>query len=315
LIFSYLIDKQMNPSGQQCPFCNSTALKKFSAHASDTAVPCSVQMVECTSCISAWQWPFHRSEKESISVFDDAYETGAEDSYFDPIKREAIATIQCDFIINQYPRTGKLLDIGCGDGSFARIMANNNWQVTGLDPALPHSVNQQPSACNIQFVRGTIDDISDNELYDVITLWDVVEHLENPQNLIAEAASRLIPGGLLVIETGNYQSAGRITAGYNWWNYQLDHRWYLAPPQLQNLMKESGLCDFRLADRVMRPWWKGRVDIPMPRLVTLIKSIVKRPFCFIDELQRYHKLWVGHTEWKEWGGLEIMTMVGRRPLT
>jgi len=84
----------MNPYSQQCPFCNSTALKKFSSHASDTAVPCSVQIVECTSCISAWQRAFHRSEKKSISVFDDAYETGAEASYFDPIKREAITSLR-----------------------------------------------------------------------------------------------------------------------------------------------------------------------------------------------------------------------------
>ena len=56
--------------------------------------------------------------------------------------------------------------------------------------------------------------------YDIVTLWDVIEHVEDPLGLLISAMAHLRPGGWLVVETGNYQSAdacsparpgGRIT--------------------------------------------------------------------------------------------------------
>ena len=65
--------------------------------------------------------------------------------------------------------------------------------------------------------------------FDLITLMDVIEHVEKPDPLIVEAAARLAPSGVLVAETGNYQSAGRVQSQGAWWNDQVDHRWCLTP--------------------------------------------------------------------------------------
>lgn len=300
----------MNASGSKCPFCGGGELRHLSAQPYDTTSPPvgKVSITECTNCVTAWQWPFQRSIEESVSEFDAAYTTQTKESYFDPVKRAAIGDLQRQFVAANTAGPGKLLDIGCGDGCFAKIMANHGWQVTGLDPALPLSIESGA----IKAIRGTFSDLPSNEYYDVITIWDVVEHVENPLGLITEATRRLAPNGLLVIETGNYQSSGRITAGENWWNYQLDHRWYLAPLQLKQMMISAGLAEIHLADRVLRPWWKGQMAMPPPRLIDQLKSLVKKPLHAMKTLSCYRQLAEGNRVWGAWGGLEIMTMTGRR---
>lgn len=304
----------MTPSGSQCPFCQGSALKRFTAHAHDAPELSlrKVNITECTQCVAAWQWPFHRTPEESAAEFETAYTTQIEESYFDPAKRTAIGELQQQFVAAHTARPGKLLDIGCGDGCFARIMASHGWEVTGLDPALPSSALQSSQSDTAKLIRGTFSDLPEHEQYDVITVWDVVEHVENPFGLITEIASRIAPGGLLVVETGNYQSAGRITAGSHWWNYQLDHRWYLAPSQLKQMLFRVGLSDLRLADRVLRPWWKGQVAMSRPHLFSLAKSIIKHPFHAPKTLQTHLQLVEGYSAWGAWGGLEIMTVTGRR---
>lgn len=257
-----------------CPFCGRDTLIHYKVKAHDTNDPETIRVAitQCTFCIAAWQWPLQRTQAESVVAFLGAYEAQAKESYFDPAKRASIAELQREFIVN-FALTGSLLEVGCGDGCFAKIMATHGWRVTGLDPALPSDTETE----TVRLICGTFSALPADEKFDLITLWDVVEHVENPLNLIVEASSWLVPNGLMVIETGNFQSSGRITSSEDWWNYQLDHRWYLSPPQLAQLMTSAGLTDIRLAARVLRPWWKGQMSMSAPSVLNHIKAMVKRP--------------------------------------
>lgn len=292
-----------------CPFCGGNALIHYKVKAHDTKDPGNIEVAitQCTFCIAAWQWPLQRTQAESVVEFLGAYEAQAKESYFDPTKRASIAELQREFIVNNFEVTGSLLDVGCGDGCFAKIMATHGWQVTGLDPALPPATETG----TVRLICGTFSALSADEKYDVITLWDVLEHVENPLNLIVEARKWLAPNGLMVIETGNFQSSGRITGSEDWWNYQLDHRWYLSPPQLVQLMTSAGLTDIRLATRVLRPWWKGQMSMSAPSVFNHVKAIVKRPHHIQKIFRNYRKLSCAYKAWGAWGGMEIMTLTGR----
>lgn len=293
----------------ECPFCGCNLLTRYHADAHDTDFPKlnQVAITQCTSCIAAWQWPLQRTPAESVVEFLGAYDAQAKESYFDPTKRASIAQLQREFVMAEVETTGRLLDVGCGDGCFARIMAEQGWDVTGLDPALRCSVE----AKNLRLIRGTFSELPAGERYDAITLWDVIEHVEDPLKLIIEAYKWLAPNGVMIIETGNFQSSGRITEAQAWWNYQLDHRWYLSPPQLAQLMCSAGLADIKLADRVLRPWWKGTMDMPAPSRLNHFKAFVKRPHYFRRVFERYQELLAAYKGWGGWGGMEIMTLTGR----
>ena len=306
---------ELTPSDRQCPFCGGNRLRAFTASAYDAPrlSPAWLQLVECRECDAAWQFPIGRSLAQSIVIFDEAYASQADGSYFDLAKRQEIAQLQRGFLVKRTDGPGRLLDIGCGDGCFAKTMAAGGWLAVGVDPALPpHSVGDEQVA-GLTLIRGSISDLSAGALFDVVTLWDVVEHVANPTEVIAAAVSRLAPGGLLAVETGNWQSAGRIESGGNWWNCQLDHRWYLGPPQLERLLRNAGLVAPELADRVFRPWWRGRSGAPKPRWRSLLKAVALRPNEVRKTWRLHSELVRAHDAWPRWSGIEIMTMLARKP--
>lgn len=301
----------LHPNDQSCPFCNGVKLLRFRVPAAD-AVAEQVNIVECRTCQAGWQWPLQRTEGQSAKVFEQAYAQRDDGSYFDPKKREAVADCQVDFVNAKVAQTGRLLDIGCGDGAFARQMAKQGWDVVGLDPALASPVDEVLGSGRMRLQNLGLSDLPAEQLFDVITMWDVVEHVERPDLLIQAAVARLAPGGALIAETGNYQSAGRVNSRGKWWNYQIDHRWYFAPPQLKSMLTEAGLGRIEMAERVLRPWWKGQRDMPRPRFRSLVKAIVKQPLGMAAAVRRHNDLVLGQTRWVGWGGLEIMTMLGRK---
>ena len=297
--------------GEHCPFCNGKKLVSFSASAHDSP-PKTVSIIECQTCQAGWQWPLKQTETQSAIDFENNYVQHSQGSYFDPVKRDSVARFQCTFLEGMAQQPGRLLDVGCGDGNFCRAMAQRGWDVLGLDPALPAESTEVYASGQIRLTRSGLSDLADSELFDIITLWDVVEHVELPQQLIALAASRLAPGGRLVVETGNYQSAARVMNQHSWWNFQIDHRWYLAPPQLSAMLSQAGLGRIELIDHVLRPWWKGKSDVSPQTLLTLAKTAIKKPWRMPESLRIHRELNACHAAWKDWGGLEIMTMVGRK---
>lgn len=300
-------------NGSVCPFCNGGRLTRYQASAFDAA-PRMVNIIECRACQTAWQWPLQRTEVQSEQVFNKAYAMGEEGSYFDLDKRNAVASYQREFIETQIKIPGRLLDVGCGDGTFARNMAQAGWYAVGLDPAIRVPVVENCSAGHLNLRGDFVADLPAGDTFDLITLWDVVEHVEKPDQLISDAVARLAPGGMLIVETGNYQCAGRIQSDRRWWNYQMDHRWYFAPPQLRAMLTFAGLESIELTDRVLRPWWKGQSAVKSPRLRSLVKSIFMKPWRAINAWQCHHELAQGSIEWKHWSGLEIMTMTGRKSI-
>lgn len=298
-------------NGQSCPFCNGANLLHYGGAAHD-AEPLMISIIECKDCEAGWQWPLQRTEQQSVVEFENAYSDQCEGSYFDPSKRDAVAHCQCQFLEENFSKPARLLDIGCGDGNFARLMADHGWEVVGLDPAILAAKTEQKATGCLRLQPGSIADLNRHEYFDVITLWDVVEHVEKPDQLVAEAATRLAPGGSMVVETGNYQSAGRLQSRGAWWNYQIDHRWYFAPPQLRALLAKAGLQNIELADRVLRPWWKGQPGIPRPRLRSLAKAIAKRPFQAAAAVRAHQDIAHYANKWANWGGLEIMTMIAKK---
>lgn len=301
---------QASLNDQRCPFCGGERLRRFRVPAHDLP-SATVSIVECRRCDAGWQWPLQRSERESAGVFHEAYAEQTEGSYFEASRRAAVAACQREFLAQRLPRPGRLLDVGCGDGSFAREMAAAGWDVLGLDPALPAPIDEARPPGRVRLTNQPLDTLPADAPFDLVTLWDVVEHVERPDRLIADAARLLAPGGRLVVETGNYQSAGRILDD-RWWNYQVDHRWYLAPPQLQAMLAEAGLGRVELADGVLRPWWTGRAGVPPPSRRALLRSVLRRPWQAVDRWQRHRRLVRGAPALQAWGGLEIMTMVAQR---
>ncbi|MDA5195132.1 class I SAM-dependent methyltransferase [Govanella unica] len=239
-------------NGTHCPACGQNqTIKRYVRPATDQPGDW-ISIIECDDCLFAWQWPLVRSTAESVDFFDEAYGAGEVDGYFDVNRRRAVATMEVDYL-EELGLSGQLLDIGCGDGIFSVTAAARGFDVIGLDVALPPSLLTEGSVASYALLRGTTDDLPTGLSFDVVTLWDVIEHVESPAGLIEAAKSRLKPGGWLVIETGNFESADRVEGGNEWWCWQKDHRWYFTPKVLHRILEAQGFGNFQLCDRLLRP--------------------------------------------------------------
>lgn len=102
-----------------------------------------------------------------------------------------------------------VVDVGCGGGILSTSMASCHAQVTGIDASkeliLVASNKAQQQNVTINYHATTIEDFSTNyaEQFDIVTCMELIEHVPEPQKLIADCANLLKPGGQLFLSTIN----------------------------------------------------------------------------------------------------------------
>jgi 2-polyprenyl-3-methyl-5-hydroxy-6-metoxy-1,4-benzoquinol methylase len=113
------------------------------------------------------------------------------------------------------PASGELLDIGCGSGSFLRLAKAVGWSVHGID--FDGKALDAAAADKIDVRLGGVELFDgQKELFDVITLSHVIEHVHDPKILLKACWTLLKPGGTFWIEAPNFDSYGRKLFGRNW---------------------------------------------------------------------------------------------------
>lgn len=296
--------------GDRCPLCQSGALRSRIVLAHDSATPCTMAVLHCSACDLAWQWPPARDAEESRRFFQASYAEGQEGTYFDKSVKREIASLELEFLDVVRPAKGTLLDVGSGDGTLAELAFKDGWSVDAVDPAGP--LRDETSAGGwLRLRNGTLADIDQNARFDAITLWDVIEHVEKPLDLIADCRHRLGPGGWLVIETGNFGSTARVTGGRTWWGFQLDHRWYFNPATLERLLRQAGFDEFRLCGRMLRPWGVTDGGYGGPSALLHLIAALRSPWRIPGILGDYRDLVSLGRRYPKTAGLEIFALAAR----
>ena len=110
---------------------------------------------------------------------------------------------------------GRLLDVGCGNGAFLVRAKACGWDVLGVDPD-PGAI-AAASNHGIDARLGGIEIFADqSELFDVITMSHVIEHVHKPIELLQASFKLLRPGGSIWLETPNLDSLGHRFFGPDW---------------------------------------------------------------------------------------------------
>jgi 2-polyprenyl-3-methyl-5-hydroxy-6-metoxy-1,4-benzoquinol methylase len=151
-----------------------------------------------------------------------------------------------------FRRTGRLLDVGCGSGFFVEEASAAGFAAEG----------SEISAAAAGFARGRglfvhLGTLAEAGLpagaFDVVTLFEVVEHLPDPAALIAEAAGLLRPGGLLYLTTPNFGGLTRRLLGPAWSVIAPEHVSLLTARSLRALARRAGLDVLRIGSRNLLP--------------------------------------------------------------
>jgi 2-polyprenyl-3-methyl-5-hydroxy-6-metoxy-1,4-benzoquinol methylase len=106
-------------------------------------------------------------------------------------------------IISRSQNSGRLLDIGCGEGLFLKIAKQNGWQVEGVEIS-EFACREATKNLNQTVNHGEVWEVGfDAETFDVITLWHVLEHGVDPLRTLKEARRVIKPEGLLLVAVPN----------------------------------------------------------------------------------------------------------------
>jgi 2-polyprenyl-3-methyl-5-hydroxy-6-metoxy-1,4-benzoquinol methylase len=133
----------------------------------------------------------------------------------------------------------RLLDVGCHIGVFVEIAARHGWDAWGIEPSQWASKLAQEDG--LQVIEATLATAGfDEASFDVITMWDVIEHLERPSDEVGHAYRLLKPGGLLVAHTMDLDSLFARLMGPRWpWLMEM-HLYYFSRRTLTKLMEKVG---------------------------------------------------------------------------
>jgi SAM-dependent methyltransferase len=213
-----------------CPICGSTPTPRRIQLRSELVA----MVAECRACHVAFQTP-RPSEAASAAYMQHRWR--GDDSYVaDADAQTKRATKQLKALADLTPTT--LLDVGAGAGAFVAAARTAGWDAVGVEQS-PAAIAQAKALHHIT-LHATIP----NQTFDVITLWDVVEHLRDPEGLLRLLRIHLKPGGRLIVETGNYESWLRLLQRDAWGLYLFDHQYYFTPQSLAVLIERAGFQQF-----------------------------------------------------------------------
>ncbi len=138
----------------------------------------------------------------------------------------------------------RLLEVGCGAGFFLKTAERAGWQVEGIELS-DEAARFASERLQLPIRRERAEDapIAAGS-FDAAAMFDVIEHLFDPRAVLTAIARALVPGGLMVISTPNYESASRHLLGVDWAVLSpLEHVYYFTETSLRRLLEVTGFSD------------------------------------------------------------------------
>lgn len=149
---------------------------------------------------------------------------------------------RCSQVIRRVGGPGRVLDVGCATGIFLDGMRQRGWDAYGVEPSA-HAVQYARSRLGLNVTEGFLEDAGfQDAFFDVVTMWDVLEHVPDPRATLAEIARILKPGGWLVLNLPNPESWERRWFGPYWAGWDVPRHFHLFDRQaLRRYLEEAGL--------------------------------------------------------------------------
>lgn len=230
---------------EECPVCGSSHFNNFMICQDYTVSQESFAIVECKKCHFKFTNP--RPSERNVGKY---YQSEAYISHSNSKKgwiNRAYHLVrmytlrQKLSLINSLVKNNKtILDIGCGTGMFLKICKQNGWQVAGVEPD-PGARNQAK-----ELVQSSVEEdillAYDGKVFDVITMWHVLEHVHELEKVIIKLQKLLAPEGTIVVAVPNCESLDAKIYQEKWAAYDVPrHLYHFSPNSIKTLFKKYKL--------------------------------------------------------------------------
>lgn len=209
------------------------------------------QVVRCETCDLVYLNPRLKSD-----LIIDSYADGDDQSFIDqdPMRVRTFTKALKDLARkHQIPLNKKtqVLDIGCAGGAFLQAARSLGLSTVGIEPN--RWLSQYAKTTHKLDVRPGVlaDHHFPDSSFDLITLWDVIEHVPNPNAELTEIYRILKPGGILVINYPDYDSLPARLLGRKWPFWLSVHLTYYTPATIRKQLEKASFEILSLA-----PHWQ-----------------------------------------------------------
>jgi SAM-dependent methyltransferase len=160
-----------------------------------------LRTVICKACGLVWTDPLPHNPR---SYYEDDYRVEYKGTFTPKpkhiLRAGKVALHRRKLLGDWIAQPKKILDVGTGGGEFAYLLQSLGHKVSGIEPNKGYAeYSKQEYGLNVQV--GFIQDIQQpEESFDLITIWHVLEHTENPFDVLTKLHTLLKPQGVLVVE-------------------------------------------------------------------------------------------------------------------
>jgi 2-polyprenyl-3-methyl-5-hydroxy-6-metoxy-1,4-benzoquinol methylase len=214
-------------------------------------------VIGCSKCVHGWLAPVHKRVKhiKNDALYDREYFEGNKKdkgygNYLQQMpwriekshrllgKIEGVAKY-LNLRVNKKPRA---LDIGSGYGFFRKILDEARWCHDGIEVSR-YAAEVCKQTYGYDTFVGLIGEYRKRcaASYDLITLWDVIEHLKNPVGQLKNVFALLKDRGICVIRTPNLMAAERDIFGPRYHSLKREHLHYFSPGSIVSALNQAGL--------------------------------------------------------------------------
>jgi SAM-dependent methyltransferase len=244
------------PAGHEivsCAICDSVDVREL-------YIKFDVPLVECRRCGLVFVSP--RPPREIVfqrynpRYFDEEYlpAHGVVNGHVDPAFIDARYSPMLALIERYVPAKGRLFEVGVGAGLFLGAAARRGWAVSGIDLS-PTAAAFARNRLGLNVTECSAETMPrDVEPFDVVVMFDVIEHFFDPIVVLRTIRSILRQGGILVVATPNYHALSRLALGQQWAILSpFEHMYYFSEATLRHGLHEAGFTDVQYARRF--PGW------------------------------------------------------------
>jgi len=225
---------------RNCPLCGGQNIRK-------KYVDAQLPIWQCI-CGAVFLSPFPSAEdlKEIYrKTYYDSWGLAAEDED-GPRQMKQLTFMARLKKISPFLKKGKVLDVGCANGYFLEVANAAGWEISGVELS-EYSSGLAKQKFGDRIFNGAIEEAHfADKTFDLITLSDLLEHIQDLTAFMREVFRILKPCGLLMIVTPNAASLTCRMMGAKWSHYKAEHLYYFSPVTIQALLKKNNFIPLRV---------------------------------------------------------------------
>jgi SAM-dependent methyltransferase len=216
----------------RCPTCGESQTEEAG-----------LALLRCTTCGTVRAALYADPDE----VFKEGYLSGGTGSFGIDVSHPrfqaylaAVGEQRCG-LIEKWQPVGSLLDVGCGSGELLAVAARRGWRAAGAEPLVDASELARSRGLDVR--TGLVQDVGFEEgAWDVVTAFHVLEHMPDAPEFLELLARFARPGGLVVIESPNFDAIARGRYGKDWMHLRpLEHLVHWTPETLRSAFEIAGL--------------------------------------------------------------------------